>query len=1100
MDLTAEQSRPEDSPANVREGQTNLSPALLEYCLAQEHSERLYGENTLLMMQIGSFLEMYELRLEGGGHVGNASAMASSLNQMKETPLPMTGRDVKWYKGSRVERILSYGFTLLEESKKTYIGTATRNGFTVPVYYQVGKDHSRGIEQRKCLEVWSPMVRPGDSDSSSRWFGAVLLTSHEASDAELGFINPVTRTYMSRKVSRDGAVSTEAHDMFSVRPPSEVVVWVCESAGSASGSEDTIRRVWGIPHECPMRVIRIRSRTLDVGEVTRGVLMRYVGDCTVSFGEGSIPDSVARALDYMRNVIPMAVDGVRFVRERRGSNHLVLENQPLRQLNILSGQQDVSHIRRNVSCVTNLLDKTATKMGKRLHVRRMASPTANDEEVNKRQELGKWFTESDARITRWGEVFSDMPDMGALFSARVYGGMSYTLLWKCAAAVEAFVTAASEMEVPIVFPREECISFYEKVSREIVPPEETPSGGQAVGGAPTYSYGSVSPTKPDVPFREPYPTMDVHTNHRQLLSKLRMLESVVRAMNEGGSTSKSGALPKNASLRVAMMGGSYYIVGAKASGSRLANAHRYGDVSWRSAKVEKVEGITGRGASYVLSGNTTLTVGRGSDGMILRDILREVANLRSLVDDGVTTAWVEWSSVIRTEYEELVREMGEVIATVDVARSSAIVVNTMGYVWPKVYKTEESSWVECEGLRHPLIESIRQDVPYVPHTISVGNKDDIPIGRLVFGVNSSGKSSLMKALGISVILAQVGMPVPAKEMRLSMFSSLFTRILGNDDLFRGLSTFRVEADEIIRILRNADHNSLVLGDELCSGTEQIGAEALVTASIMTLLRRRCAFLFATHLHRVRDIPDLVHHPRLAWNHLRVDVDESGVMRMDRRLQEGAGPRGYAIDYVERMGGDSATMKEARRIRDMITSEEFSVLSARAWTESNKRGYMDADETHTAWNPRVGIQSVCQICKLKPSEETDHIIPREMAGAMGGIRGIGNVHSGGNLVGLCSTCHERKTRGEIIIHGYEEHFDVSVGGTKRVLRWEEVRSSPEEDVDVKEEEDEEEEEDFVRSTVIRMSGFGKTPRQIQGFLRRNGHTIRLSQISSILGGQ
>jgi DNA mismatch repair protein MutS len=566
---------------------------------------------------------------------------------------------------------------------------------------------------------------------------------------------------------------------------------------------------------------------------------------------------------------------------------------------------------------------------------------------------------------------------------------------------------------------------------------------------------------------------------------------VVRAMNEGGSTTKTGSFPKNATLRVAMMGGSYHIVGAKASGSKLVNKHKYGNVSWCNAKIEKVEGLTGRGASYILSANTTFTLGQ-TEGIVLRNLLREATRLRLEIDELVTDAWVRWTTDIRKEYESLVREMGETIATVDVARSSAVVVGSMGYVWPKVSKLGDSSWVTCEDLRHPLIERIRQDVSYVPHTLSVGDDGDSPIGRLVFGVNSSGKSSLMKALGISVVLAQVGMPVPAKDMSLSVYSSLFTRILGNDDLFRGLSTFRVEADEIIRILRKADHNSLVLGDELCSGTEQIGAESLVTASILTLLRRRCSFLFATHLHRVRDIPDLVQHPRLAWNHLRVDVDDCGVMRMDRRLQEGAGPRGYAIDYVERMGGDYATMCEARRIRDMITSEEFSVLSSRAWTESNKRGYMDADETHTAWNSRAGIQSVCQVCKKKPSEETDHIKPRETAGSMGGICGTGSVHSGGNLVGLCSACHERKTRGEIVIHGYEEYFEPTAGGTRRVLRWEEVKCTPVEDTD-----DDDDDDDFVRTTIIRMSGFGKTPRQIQGFLRRNGHTIRLSEIRAYL---
>lgn len=1092
-------SRSSPHPSRSSHPDTNLSKVLTEYCEQQEHCEKLYGEHTLLMMQIGSFLEMYELRLEDGRHIGNASAMASSLNQMRELSLPTTGKDAKWYKGTRIDRILSYGFTLLEESKKTYIGTATRSGYTVPVYYQTGeKDPLRNVERRICHEVWSPMVRPSDTESSSRWFVVILLSSGDAPVAELGFINPVTRTYTSRNVSRNGAVSTESHDMFSLRPPSETVVWLLESsAGSRGGdvSNEILRRVWGVPRNCPMRVIRIRSRTLDVGETTRKVLMRYIGDCTVAIGNGSISDSVARGLDYMRNVIPMAIDGVRFVKEHHKDTRLILENQPLRQLNILTGTQDVSHIGKHVSSVSNLLDKTMTKMGKRLHARRMASPTADEEEIHIRQELGKWFSNDNStdRILKWGDVFRDMPDIGSLFSARVYGGMSYVLLWRCVMAINAFAETVSELNVPITFPKEECICLYETITNELVSPTETPSGGQVVGGTTTYTLGYSTPTYPDVPFREPHPSPELHTNHSNLLQKLRLLEHFVRMLNEGGS-SKKGVLPKNAAFRLVRMSGTYYIVGTKASGTRLLSSHTYGNVSWSNASMDKIDKIAGRGTVYILSEQTTFTM--KDNTVILYDVLRDVTRLRTTLDEMVTTMWIDWASSIREKYEHLVYEMSEIIATMDVARSSSVVVESMGYVWPDVCSPtlDGASWVKCEHLRHPLIENIRQDVPYVPHTISVGDTDETPIGRLVFGVNSSGKSSLMKALGIAVILAQSGMPVPASGMRTAIFSSLFTRIIGNDDLFRGLSTFRVEADEIIRILRNGNHNSLVLGDELCSGTEQIGAESLVTASILTLLRRRCAFLFATHLHRVRDIPDLVHHSRLGWNHLRVDVDEHGVMRMDRRLQDGAGPRGYAIDYVERMGGDMATMEEARRIRDMITSEEFSVLSSRAWTESNRRGYMDVDETRTAWNPKASIQNVCQVCKQKPAMETDHIVPRELAGTRGGIRGVGSVHSGGNLVGLCVGCHQRKTNGEIIIHGYEEQFDASAGGTKRVLRWEEISSQ--DGVDGSEDGGEDD-NDFITTTVIQMSAFGKTPRQIQGFLRRNGHKLRLIQISDIV---
>jgi 5-methylcytosine-specific restriction endonuclease McrA len=707
-------------------------------------------------------------------------------------------------------------------------------------------------------------------------------------------------------------------------------------------------------------------------------------------------------------------------------------------------------------------------------------------------------------MKQWKQIFNTIPDMGSLFSAKVYGGLSYTLIWDCGIAIESFVNGVSDMNVPITYPRDTCVKFYEMLKTELMAPQDTPSGGQSVGGSPTYAYGSIYPVKPDVPFKDiSTDTPDIlHDKHRSLLDNINTLNKFVQLVNDRGSSTKTGSLPKNASLRLTMMGGSYQITGSKASCTRLISSCKVGSNSWKNAKMNKVDGISGRGTCYILSGDTEFTFSENDTPIILGQLLRTITNMRTFIDDEVSTRWMKWTQHIRDTYEMFIREISEIIASVDVARSSAVAVHKMGYTWPTITSSTDSSWVKCEGLRHPLIESIRQDVPYVPHTISIGDCDDIPIGRLVFGVNSSGKSSLMKALGISVVLAQVGMPVPAKQMNISMYSSLFTRIHGNDDLFRGLSTFRVEADEIIRILKKSNHHSLVLGDELCSGTEQIGAESLVTASILTLLRRRCSFLFATHLHRVRDIPDLINHPRLGWNHLRVDVDKSGVMRMDRRLQEGAGPRGYAIDFVERMGGDMETMNDAKRIRDMITSEEFSILSSRAWTQSNERGFMNADENQTAWNPRAGIQSVCQICNSRPSEETDHIVPRETATHLGGLSGVGSVHSGGNLVGLCSKCHERKTRGEIVIHGYEEQFDPSVGGTVRKLLWNETEPEPE-NTRIQDDDDDDEDDSemsYVQSTICRMSRFGKTPRQIQGFLRRNGHKLRLTEISTILGSQ
>ena len=100
-------------------------------------------------------------------------------------------------------------------------------------------------------------------------------------------------------------------------------------------------------------------------------------------------------------------------------------------------------------------------------------------------------------------------------------------------------------------------------------------------------------------------------------------------------------------------------------------------------------------------------------------------------------------------------------------------------------------------------------------------------GVLLFGINAVGKSSYMKSIGVNIIMAQAGMYVASSSFIYKPFKYLFTRILSNDNLFAGLSTFAVEMSEFKIIMKYADKNSIVLGDELCSGTETLDATALV---------------------------------------------------------------------------------------------------------------------------------------------------------------------------------------------------------------------------------------------------------------------------------
>ena len=135
----------------------------------------------------------------------------------------------------------------------------------------------------------------------------------------------------------------------------------------------------------------------------------------------------------------------------------------------------------------------------------------------------------------------------------------------------------------------------------------------------------------------------------------------------------------------------------------------------------------------------------------------------------------------------------------------------------------DNSYITAKELRHPIIERIQTKSEYVPNDIQIGTETQT---GMPYGTHASGKSSLMKAVGLNIILAQAGFYTASSDFQFSPYKHLFTRILNNDNIFKGESGFAVEVSEIRSILKRCDNNSLVLGDELCNGTENISAQSI----------------------------------------------------------------------------------------------------------------------------------------------------------------------------------------------------------------------------------------------------------------------------------
>jgi len=204
----------------------------------------------------------------------------------------------------------------------------------------------------------------------------------------------------------------------------------------------------------------------------------------------------------------------------------------------------------------------------------------------------------------------------------------------------------------------------------------------------------------------------------------------------------------------------------------------------------------------------------------------------------------------KEHYEQTIRPLQHAVSQYDVAFSSATAASTFGYVRPTIdhnTHAKKQARLDIRALRHPLIERLLtvsgSKVAYVPNDVRLSSEE----GWLLHGVNSAGKSSLLKGAAVAVLMAQAGMFVAAASMHFSPYTKIFSRTGNTDNLHRGQSSFVKEMSESQTIANCADARSLVIADELCASTERLSAVCIVSALLKLLSKRGASFVFATHL-------------------------------------------------------------------------------------------------------------------------------------------------------------------------------------------------------------------------------------------------------------
>ena len=253
--------------------------------------------------------------------------------------------------------------------------------------------------------------------------------------------------------------------------------------------------------------------------------------------------------------------------------------------------------------------------------------------------------------------------------------------------------------------------------------------------------------------------------------------------------------------------------------------------------------------------------------------------------------------------DQLRRRVGEAIARVqatagllarlDAWAALADVAERERYVRPEV--TSEFG-LQLEGSRHPVVERMMAREAFIPNDVTLDEA-----GRVVLltGPNMAGKSTLLRQVGLCVVLAQIGSFVPCRRATIGVVDRLFTRVGASDNLVRGQSTFMVEMSETSAILHAATGRSLVLLDEIGRGTSTYDGVAIAWAVTECLHNSiGCRTIFATHYHELTQLTEELEHVR-NFNVAVREVGEEIVFL--HRLEPGGADRSYGI-HVGRLAG------------------------------------------------------------------------------------------------------------------------------------------------------------------------------------------------------
>ena len=324
----------------------------------------------------------------------------------------------------------------------------------------------------------------------------------------------------------------------------------------------------------------------------------------------------------------------------------------------------------------------------------------------------------------------------------------------------------------------------------------------------------------------------------------------------------------------------------------------------------------------------TLTNGERYVTEELKKLENELLGAEEKVINLEYNAFCEIREIIEKQLLRIQRT-ADIVATLDVLNSFAIVAEDMNYCMPIV---DNSGIIDIKGGRHPVIEKILPSGEFVDNDTYLDKEDNR--FSIITGPNMAGKSTYMRQVVLITLMAQCGSFVPATFARLGVVDKIFTRIGASDDLSMGQSTFMVEMMEVATILKEATQNSLVILDEIGRGTSTYDGLSIAWAVAEYMSdKEKCGAktLFATHYHELIGLEQKIQGVK----NYSIAVKEKGEdIIFLRKIVAGGTDESYGVHVAKLAGVPQTVTKRSNEI--LRTLERKSILGSKEQEKENKK--------------------------------------------------------------------------------------------------------------------------------------------------------------------